>query len=376
MKSSTLIGMFVFLSAQASLANDGFPDPGTVTINSFSSNGSGCPLGTVAANISPDNRALTLLFDSYILDTSETEAMIVQKNCVINMSLKAPPGWRYALFSIDYRGFADLEAGVLATQETEYAFGISGQKRIGTMEIKGPASVDYFERSTGLISELAWSDCGNGGGPDVLTISTRATIDAKPAPSSVELNLSSSRSRYTETALERNILAMELLRKDSASPCKQDRSFGFTGNKAWVNYGCRGLFKLTLEGGNENPRPQGLLTVDSIDAQLHEPGQEYGVAWQRCGEGRWVQSDGNKDCKRVCKDAGLEQGRDAFGAECASGEARPNSAAGVIQFTRGCWGGCQAQGNIKTDNQGPFCYQPGQKKDADKTDRAVGCYCK
>lgn len=376
MKSSIFLGMILSLYAQVSVANEGFPAAGSVSIHSFQSNGSGCPLGTVAANISPDNRALTLLFDSYILDTSETESTLIQKNCVIDMSLKAPAGWRYALFSIDYRGFADLESGVTATQATEYAFGVSGQKRIGSMELKGPTTVDYFERSTGMISELAWSDCGNGGGPDVLTISTRATLDAKPAPSAIELQLSSSRSHYSETLVERNILSMELVRKDSAAACKQGKSFGFAANKAWVDKGCRGLFKLTLEGGSQNARPQGLLTVDSIDAQLYEPGQEYGIAWQRCGEGRWVQADGNRDCKQVCKAAGLIQGRDAFGAECTSGEARPNSAIGAIQFTRGCWGSCDAQGNIKTDNIGPFCYQPGQTRDADKTDRAVGCYCK
>jgi hypothetical protein len=300
---------------------------------------------------------------------------LVQKNCIINMSLKAPAGWRYALFSIDYRGFADLQQGATARQSTEYSFGISGQKRIGGMELKGPVSVDYHERKVGDISELAWSDCGNGGGPDVLTISTVAAVDSKVAPTERIQQVASGGMRYTEILLEAPVKMMGVVTKHSAAPCQIDRSFGFSGNKVWANRGCRADFKITFDVAPVGPKPNGLLTVDSIDAQLYS-GQEYGVAWQQCGQGRWVQVNGIQDCNRTCKDAKLIPSRDPFGAECASGEARPSSAAGVIQFKHGCWGGCNAQGNVKTDAKGPFCYQPGQTRDADKTDRIVGCYCR
>jgi hypothetical protein len=354
---------------------DEFPSAGSVTIATFSANGTGCPVGSVAANISPDNKALTLLFDSYIVDSTESPTPLVMKNCIINMSLKAPAGWRYALFSIDYRGFADLEQGATARQSTEYSFGISGQKRIGAMELKGPASVDYHERKVGDISELAWSDCGNAGGPDVLTISTSAAIDSKVAPTERIQQISSGSARYTEMLLESPVKMMEMVKKHSAAPCQINRSFGFSGNKVWADKGCRADFKITFDVAPVGPKPKGLLTVDSIDAQLYS-GQEYGVAWQQCGQGRWIQVNGIQDCKRVCKDSRLEPSRDPFGAECASGEARPNSAAGSIQFKHGCWGGCNGQGNVKTEAKGLFCYQPGQTRDADKTDRIVGCYCK
>jgi hypothetical protein len=375
MKLFFMLALQTAVLTSPALGADEFPSAGSVSVASFSADGTGCPVGTVAANISPDNRALTLLFDSYVIDSTESSNPLVQKNCIINMSLKAPAGWRYALFSIDYRGFADLELGATARQSTEYSFGISGQKRIGAMELKGPVSVDYHERKVGEISELAWSDCGNGGGPDILTISTTAAVDSKAAPTERIVNVSSGGMRYTETLLESPVLAMDLVKKHSAVPCQLNKSYGFSGNKVWANRGCRADFKVTFDVGPVGPKPNGLLTVDSIDAQLYS-GQEYGVAWQQCGQGRWVQVNGIQDCKRTCSEARLTQGRDPFGAECVSGEARPNSAAGTIQFKHGCWGSCNGQGNIKTDAKGPFCYQPGQTRDADKTDRIVGCYCK
>ncbi len=140
MKHLFMLALLTSVLAGTALSAEEFPSVGSVTLATFSANGSGCHVGSVAANISPDNRALTLLFDSYIVDSSESPNPVVQKNCVINMSLKAPPGRRYAFFSIDYRGFADLELGATARQSTEYSFGISGQKRIGAMELKGPVS--------------------------------------------------------------------------------------------------------------------------------------------------------------------------------------------------------------------------------------------
>lgn len=367
----------LFSYAAMAQTEDGLPTSGSVSIQSFRSTGSGCPPGTVAANLSPDNKALTFMFDAYVLETNGV-SQTVQKNCVLDLALKAPTGWRYALFSIDYRGFADLSAGVSAAQQTEYAFGISGQRRIGSMDLSGPTTIDYFHRSIGTLSELAWSDCGNSGGPDVLTITTNASLTSRPEPSVQEVRLSSVGGKYAETFVNNPIVAMKVVKKESALACTLGQSFGFSGKKAWVERGCRAVFSIETQNSHNNPGGQGLLSVDSIDAQILEPGQVYGVAWQRCGEGRWVQSNGNKDCNQVCNDQGMKLGSDPFGAMCASGETRPNSAAGAINFNQGCWGGsgCQGIGNIKSESHGLFCYQPGQRKDADKTDRSVGCYCK
>jgi len=269
MKHLSMLTLLASFLACPILAADEFPSARSVSIASFAAQGSGCPLGTVAANVSPDNRALTLLFDSYVIDSTEAVSPLVQKDCIINMSLKAPAGWRYALFSIDYRGFADLEEGATARQSTEYAFGISGQKRIGAMELKGPVSIDYHERNIGELSELAWSDCGNGGGPDILTISTVAAVDSKVAPTERVVHVSSSRSRYTEMLLESPVKMMEMIKKHSAAACQLNKTFGFSGNKVWADRGCRADFKMTFDVAPGGVKPNGLLTVDSIDAQFY-----------------------------------------------------------------------------------------------------------
>jgi len=99
---------------------------------------------------------------------------------------------------------------------------------------------------------------------------------------------------------------------------------------------------------------------------------------QRCNphqRGGWVQTDGRSKCENVCRDQGLTLGRSPEGAQCVSGEARPLSAIGKIQFVEGCWGSCESQGLITTSVHSRSCYAPGQKKDNDRTDRIVGCFC-
>lgn len=60
-----------------------------------------------------------------------------------------------------------------------------------------------------------------------------------------------------------------------------DHSFGFNGNKTWVNHGCRGTFNVTLAGGS-GQEATGLSTIDTVDGHVK---QHYGVAWRQCDAG-------------------------------------------------------------------------------------------
>lgn len=365
--------IFSALTLCATAAHAEVPEGGSVTIEDFSHGGNGCPQGSVAANISPDNQAMTLLFDSYVVDSTETESAVDRKNCQINVKLKTPPGWKYSLFCIDFRGYADLSAGATGLQMSSVRFGQSHSAQLGRFEMKGPLVLDYTNVTAVPLSAVPWSNCGNGGGSDVLTIDTEAQVSTLKAPDTTDLQLASSRGRLVKQDLGRQVLKIELLRKHSASPCREGHSYGSNGSTVWAKFGCRADFRVTLApDANAGSDAQGLLTVDSIDGHVKH---HYGLAWQRCGQGSWEQSDGNKSCGQVCSQKGKRLARDPSGAQCASGEARPESAIGQINFVKGCWGGCTSQGNITTDALGLMCYQPGQRRDNDKTDQAVGCYC-
>lgn len=345
------------------------PLPGLVRINGISYGGTGCPNGSVATLLSPDNGALTVLFDQYVVDTANAPSGTDRKSCTVKLDLDGPVGWEYSLFQLDYRGYADLQAGTSGSQLSRYAFG-SGQKTdLGAYSVQGPFSDDYVHSVQIPLNSAGWSRCGNPKLP-LLSIETQVQVQSRPLAK--EIQLASSQARKSEVDLGVRLSDITLVKKDSASPCLKNLSFGVSGTKAWVNLGCRGTFSVEFVPSNGANRPQGTMTVDSLDGYVN---QQYGIAWRRCLDGQWVQTDGRL-CADVCRAKGMVAGKDAAGASCVSGEARPASAAGLIQFTKGCWGGCQAEGNIQTDTLGPFCYKPGQKKDADKTDLAVGCFCK
>jgi hypothetical protein len=86
---------------------------------SITYNGSGCPSGTANS-----------VFDSKATDTTNTSTITLtmttftaqmgpsvplrssaRKNCQLNLGLKYPSAWQYALKSIEYTGNADIPAG-------------------------------------------------------------------------------------------------------------------------------------------------------------------------------------------------------------------------------------------------------------------------
>jgi hypothetical protein len=343
------------------------PDPDQVKIMDMNYRGNGCPAGSVAANVSPDAQALTLIFDQFVASSEESSTGLDVKNCKVDLKLSSPPGWKYALFCVDYRGFADLEAGTKGSTHAKVTFNNQSVMDLGALELSGPLSGDYQRENSFPLDASSWSNCNS----DNLTIDTTTTVDARTIPATKTFHLASGGSRYNEVILESEIAQLVVARKVSAASCKLGRSYGFSGAKVWVNHGCRADFVATFVGGGNSPG-RGVITVDSLDGEVK---QHYGIAWQRCTAGKWVQANGSDSCAQTCGKIGQRPAADEFGAQCVSGEARPSSAVGAIQFTKGCWNTCAPEGNIKTEPVGNSCYKPGQKRDNDRTDRIVGCFC-
>lgn len=85
-----------------------------------------------------------------------------------------------------------------------------------------------------------------------------------------------------------------------------------------------------------------------------------------------------KVCPDFCKDLGLENIASPDGFKCTSGEERPWSAirANVNYSPTGCWHPCdKPEGREGAASVWQRCYHPTQKRDNDRTDWTVGCYC-
>ncbi len=137
------------------------PPARSVTLKSIKYNGSGCPIGTVAENISADNQAFTLTFSEFIAEAGpNVSPRSNRKNCQLTAVLSIPPGWQYTVGSFNYRGFIDVDPGVTATHTTSYYF--QGQGQTGTFQSRqnGPyADAFTYTDTIGLNSQNLWSPC-------------------------------------------------------------------------------------------------------------------------------------------------------------------------------------------------------------------------
>lgn len=165
----TYISMFiVWICAPVALLTIGSiaysqegPPAGTVTIAGIVEAGTGCPPGSVASNVANDRQAFTLLFSQFVASIGPgipiSEA---RKNCTMNIDLKFPSGWTYTIFTVDYRGFAQLDDKVTGAQTSQYYF--QGQPQTATLRtnLVGPRAEDYTIRDTLGLNAVVWSPCG------------------------------------------------------------------------------------------------------------------------------------------------------------------------------------------------------------------------
>ncbi len=155
------IGVSLLLAIEL-MAQDA-PNPEEVYIKRITWAGSGCAdSSSVGSNISPDAKAFTLSFSSFIAEVGPGIPNGFSKSkCKITIDLRFPSGWSYTLFSVDYRGEVALDVGVIGTLSSYYYF--QSQANNGTLlssNIEGELFSDFYRRDSLSITEYNWSPCG------------------------------------------------------------------------------------------------------------------------------------------------------------------------------------------------------------------------
>lgn len=117
--------------------------------------GTGCPAGSVSAQLGNGGKSISLKFKSYQASAGGARSFD-RKACGIAIPVVVPPGLSVAVVGVDYRGATKLPAGASAVFSAEYFFaGSKGQK--ATQTLKGPASGGFTLADKGA---LVWSACG------------------------------------------------------------------------------------------------------------------------------------------------------------------------------------------------------------------------
>jgi len=144
--------------------------PNSVSITDVKFGGSGCPDGSVSASLSPDYKAITLIFDEYAAEVGPDVATPKKRLfCHIVMQLNFPAGFSYSLVDLTYAGFASLDDRISAQQKSTYFF--QGDRMDDRYSFRtrlyGLMDGDYSRTDT--LAAVSWSPCNKQRGLNIVT---------------------------------------------------------------------------------------------------------------------------------------------------------------------------------------------------------------
>lgn len=91
-------------------------------VQSITYDGSGCPQGSVGSSFANDRQSFTLIFDQFVASmgpgVTRDEA---RKHCELDVELKSPDGWKWAVVETTARGYVQLPADVGAESQLQYS---------------------------------------------------------------------------------------------------------------------------------------------------------------------------------------------------------------------------------------------------------------
>lgn len=137
------------------------PPPDKIIIDVVTVNGSGCPAGTAAVAVSPDNTAFTVTYSAFMAQVGVGAAPTdFRKNCQLNLLVHVPQGFTYAIQETDYRGFAHLEKGASATERANYYFQGDAQTTPISHALNGAFDDDWQNTDLNDVAQLVYLPCG------------------------------------------------------------------------------------------------------------------------------------------------------------------------------------------------------------------------
>src|SRR6476620_10637939 len=121
--------------------------------------GTGCPDGSASVTLSEDQKSLSILFDSFVVEAGGTTGKSLdRKVCNVAIPVHVPQGLSVSILAIDYRGFNDIPVGAQSTFGIQYFFcGVRGANF--NKNLRGPGSDNYVNTHKPTAQALVWSGC-------------------------------------------------------------------------------------------------------------------------------------------------------------------------------------------------------------------------
>ncbi|MEQ4300727.1 DUF4360 domain-containing protein [Plantactinospora sp. B6F1] len=137
------------------------PPAEKIVIEVITINGSGCPAGTAAVAVAPDNTAFTVTYSDYLAQVGVgARPTDSRKNCQLALQVHVPEGFTYAILQADYRGYAYLENGATAVARANYYFQGSSPTTYRSHSFSGPLNDSWQTTDTEELTSVSYAPCG------------------------------------------------------------------------------------------------------------------------------------------------------------------------------------------------------------------------
>jgi hypothetical protein len=174
-----LLSQLLFISPASAdgFLDDPVPPPDDhIVVDIVTVNGSGCPPGSAAVAVAPDNTAFTVTYSTYLAQVGVgSKPTDFRKNCQLNILVHVPQGFTYGVARADYRGFASLARGATAMQRTSYYFQGSQNTTMKTHSFTGALEDNWQTSDETEVDAIEYHPCG---GMRTFNINTELRVSA------------------------------------------------------------------------------------------------------------------------------------------------------------------------------------------------------
>jgi hypothetical protein len=124
--------------------------------------GTGCPAGSASVSLTEDQKTLSILFDSFVVQAPTAQgASFDRKACNLRIPVRVGPGYQVALIAFDYNGFAAIPQGGRGQFQARYSY--VGQARPAIFNKTFGNQIGNYSLKNELIStSVDWTPCSTG----------------------------------------------------------------------------------------------------------------------------------------------------------------------------------------------------------------------
>ncbi len=147
----------LFVFGFFSICQTQFAHAQSLSLEQITMAGSGCPAGSVGVSLSPDGRALSLLYSQFTVEGTGNS----ERNCQVSVRMRAPKHYKVHMAKADLRGFTSLPAQARGTFETLIRFTDwrnSSKTESLRQNFQGPVNDSFF--LSAATPESRWGNCG------------------------------------------------------------------------------------------------------------------------------------------------------------------------------------------------------------------------